>query len=184
MAAAHEEHLVERALGVGRVTDKRPDNLFHIPLIASALPSAKFVVTERDWRDTLVSVFATRLHPQHGYACRLEDIYRQLQLCQALRRFWVARHPDRVMCLRYEELVAAPEEALKPVFEWLGEPWEPECLSFHRLTNAVRTASVWQIREPLHTGRQGRWRRFEQPLRAVFGAALDQPLAELPAAAP
>ena len=47
---------------------KRPDNLFHKATIPTGLPKAKFVITERDWRDTLVSIFGTRLHLQHGYA--------------------------------------------------------------------------------------------------------------------
>lgn len=177
----HRAHLEERGASTGRVTDKRPDNLFHIPLIASALPSAKFIITDRDWRDTLLSVFATRLHPQHGYACRPRDIYRQLQLCRDLTNSWVEGHPERVRYLRYEDLIAAPEKTLRPLFEWLGEVWEPECLEFHRLGNAVRTASVWQVREPLNTRRQGRWRRFEAPLRAIFGDDLDAGL--LPTAA-
>lgn len=40
-------------------------------------------------------------------------------------------HPDRVHLLRYEDLVADPEGALRPVFAFLGEPWEPQVLRFN-----------------------------------------------------
>ena len=175
MAQAFDQHLRDRDVDPQkRVTDKRPDNLYHLPLIAHALPNARFIITERDWRDTLLSVYGTRLHPQHGYACRLPDIRSQLQLCAELANQWQQQCPERVRVLRYEELVAAPEETLKPLFEWLGEAWDPSCLEFHRLENAVRTASVWQVREPLHGSRRGRWRRYESQLRAVFGPDLDR----------
>ncbi len=156
-------------------TDKRPDNLFHLATIGRVLPHARFVITQRDWRDTLVSVFGTRLHPQHGYATSVVATDRHLQLCDELAGQWQAASSDRVRLLRYEDLVTRPEQTLRGLLGWLGETWNPACLDFHRLNNPVRTASVWQIREPLSAARLGRWRHFEEPLRSVLGAALDGP---------
>ena len=156
-------------------TDKRPDNLFHLATIGRVLPHARFVITQRDWRDTLVSVFGTRLHPQHGYATSVVATDRHLQLCDELAGQWQAASSDRVRLLRYEDLVTRPEQTMRGLLGWLGETWNPACLDFHRLNNPVRTASVWQIREPLSAARLGRWRHFEEPLRSVLGAALDGP---------
>jgi len=168
-------HMSDRQVPVNRrVTDKRPDNLYHLPMIAKALPEARFIITERDWRDTLLSVWATRLHPQHAYATNLANIRAQLQVCKSLSDHWRANHPDRVYRFRYEDLMANPEVTMRALLDWLGEPWDPDCLSFHRLQNPVRTASVWQIREPLMQTRQQRWVRYEAQLRQELGTALDQ----------
>ena len=52
--------------------------------------------------------------------------------------------------------------------------WHEACLQFHQRDNAVRTASVWQVRQPLHRNRMGRWQHYEPFLRPVLGDALDQ----------
>lgn len=177
LSEAFRQHL--RSLGVHsdqRVTDKRPDNLYHLPLIARSLPSARFVITERDWRDTLVSVFGTRLHPQHGYACDVQSIRGQLQRCSELASHWSSQSPNRVYRLSYEAMMAAPKEELSDLLYWLGAEWHDDCLRFYERDNAVRTASVWQVREPLHAKRMGRWKHYEAPLRAALGDLIDQPL--------
>lgn len=156
-------------------TDKRPDNLYQIHALGQVLPNARFVLTKRDWRDTLVSVYATRLHPQHGYATDIRAIRRQLALVEELISTWSERYPQRIRVIEYEHLVDNPERTLKALLAWLGQSWQPGVLDFHRLRNSVRTASVWQVREPLGGHRKERWRRFEGPLRAVFGDSLDDP---------
>ena len=175
--ARWEKHLHERGIPVGvRVTDKRSDNLFHIATILDVLPDAKILVTERDWRDTLVSVYGTRLHAQHGYAADPTAIADHTHLCHQIADFWVEAFPDRVKRVSYEALVDDPHSTLEALFIWLGEQWDPSCLEFYKLNNSVRTASVWQVREPLGSGRKGRWRLYEEPLRQLFGVALDDPL--------
>ena len=172
------EHLGDRRASKDvRVTDKRPDNLFHIATILDVLPEAKIVVTERDWRDTLVSVYGTRLHPQHGYATEPMAIAHHIALCNQVADFWVEALPDKIRKVSYEALVEDPESTLIELFTWLGEDWNPACLDFHTLNNSVRTASVWQVREPLGSSRKGRWRLYEEPLRELFGGALDEPFA-------
>ncbi|MBL6700221.1 MAG: sulfotransferase [Luminiphilus sp.] len=171
------EHLVDRrASKEVRVTDKRPDNLFHIATILDVLPEAKIIVTERDWRDTLVSVYGTRLHPQHGYATEPMAIAQHIALCRQVADFWVEALPDKIRKVSYEALVDDPESTLRALFAWLDEDWDPACLDFHTLDNSVRTASVWQVREPLGSSRKGRWRSYEEPLREIFNSVLDEPL--------
>ena len=175
-AKAYLDHVARRLGSVARFTDKRPDNIYQLHLIANALPDARFVVTERDWRDVVLSVYGTRLHPQHSYATDPREISEQIVLLIDLAADWLERFPQRVYRVRYESLVAAPQATLGGLLDWLGEPWSDDCLRFHELGNSVRTASVWQIRKPLTADRQQRWRRFESPLREIFGAELDRDL--------
>ena len=169
-----EAMINSRAITPGtRPTDKRPDNLFHIATLAWVIPEARFIITERDWRDTLISVFGTRLHPQHGYATSVALIREHLRLCGVLAARWEKVSPERITRVRYEDLIQAPEATLKSLLGWLGESWDPACLNFHKLDNPVRTASVWQIRQPLSSARRGRWRNYAEQLRSVLGPDLD-----------
>ena len=54
---------------------------------------------------------------------------------------------------------------------FLGVDWEPTCLEFHKTRRVVRTASQYQVREPIHTHSVGRWRRYESMLRPFFEAS-------------
>jgi hypothetical protein len=61
---------------------------------------------------------------------------------RAAGRFWaiqsekmkdfLSTHPDDCLLVRYESLTEQPEETLRPLFDWLAEPWEPEVLDYNR----------------------------------------------------
>lgn len=52
----------------------------------------------------------------------------------------------------------------------LGLAWEDGVLDFHKADTGVRTASVWQVREPLYRRASGRWRNYETQLDGVRAA--------------
>jgi tetratricopeptide (TPR) repeat protein len=165
----HAELYQERTGGKSRLTDKRPDNFLYIGLIKAILPGAKFVVTERDWRDVAVSVFSTRLGPSQGYAGRLRDIGHYLDLHRELVDHWARILGDDLIRVSYEDLVQAPKETIGGVLERLGEPWDDSVLDFANQEASVSTASVWQVREPLNPKSIGRWKRYERYFREAFG---------------
>ena len=68
-----------------------------------------------------------------------------------------------------------PQSVGPPVFEALGWRWDPKFLERPRADSSVKTASVWQVREPLYQNSSGRSRHYEQQL-----APLRSFLAELP----
>ena len=61
----------------------------------------------------------------------------------------------------------------------LGLDTDDRCLRFHELGNTVKTASYWQVRQPLSDRASGRWRNYERhlgPLRQSLreaGIAID-----------
>lgn len=152
-----------------RVTDKRPDNFLHIGLIKAVLPSAKFIVTERHWRDIATSVYSTRLGPGQNYSTKLEDIRHYIDLQQQLVNHWQSLLGDDLLRIRYEDIVTEPRKTLTGLLDFLGEAWDERCLSFNELRNSVQTASVWQVREPLHTKSVGRWRNYQEHFEKAFG---------------
>jgi hypothetical protein len=91
---------------------------------------------------------------------------------------WRRLYPGDVVTVEYEKLAEQPQEEVTRVLSLLGLPYESSCLEFYRTPGPVRTASVWQVREPLHDRSVGRWRHYEMALRARSGnPALDALLA-------
>ena len=156
-----------------RLTDKRPDNFLYIGLIKAVLPSAKFVVTERDWRDVATSIYSVRLGASQNYATSLEGIRHYIALQADLIDHWESVLGDDLMRIRYEDLVLKPQPTVSGLLNWLGETWDEQCLSFHKLRNSVKTASVWQVREPLHPRSVGRWQNYKKQFEDVFGSEVN-----------
>ncbi len=160
--AMHLAHCESRTGGETRLTDKRPDNFLYVGLIKAILPNARFVVTERDWRDVAVSVFSTRLGPGQRYATRLQDICHYLELHRELVDHWATLLGQDLVRVSYEQLVEKPRETVAALLESLGEPWDDACLEFHTQEGSVVTASVWQVRQPLNPKSIGRWRNYQK----------------------
>ena len=176
MAAAVPEHEHLRY-----ISDKRPDNFQLIGLIKQLFPAARIVHTRRHALDNGLSIFMQQLNP-HGfsYAGRLEDIGDFYAAYQRLMNHWLALYPDSIHTFDYDAFVAAPEPTLRALLDLLQLPWEPDCLDFHQAPGAVRTASYWQVRRPLHADASGRWRHYAAqlaPLRAALAQA-GMPLAD------
>jgi tetratricopeptide (TPR) repeat protein len=168
-------HSSQLSIGSTRFTDKRPDNFLYIGLIKAILPSAKFVVTERDWRDVAISIFSTRMGAAQNYSTLLESIRHYIGLQEQLVDHWESILGDDLIRVRYENLVGQPRETVGNLLDALGEDWDERCLSFDKLDNAVKTASVWQIREPFHTRSIGRWKNYKPYFEEVFGSDLGAP---------
>ena len=93
-----------------------------------------------------------------------------------LMRHWKTLFPDQILEVQYEELVNRPERTLEEVCGFLGLAWEPRMLEFATQHSRVRTASVWQVREPVHARSVGRWRHYRTHLRAIVETlGMEQP---------
>jgi len=160
----------ERVFGRGaRLTDKRPDNFLYLGLIKAMFPRAKIVVTQRDWRDVAVSVFGTRLGPSAAYSTDLGHIRHYIAQHDRLIGHWRTLFGEELVTVQYEVLIAEPRATIVRLLAALGEPWDERCLAFHDLRNTVKTASVWQVRQPFYGSSVGRWRRFAGAFSAAFG---------------
>lgn len=149
------------------VTDKWLSNFLYVGLIKRMFPRAKIVHTVRDPLDNVLSVHFLHLDASFGYATDLTDTAHQLLLTRRLMAHWQALYPDDVISFDYDEFVREPRATAQALIAALGLEWDEECLAFHRRRNAVKTASVWQVREPLYTTSSGRWKNYAAHLEAV-----------------
>ncbi|MDH4386973.1 MAG: sulfotransferase [Caulobacter sp.] len=154
------------------VTDKRPDNFLQIGLIKRMFPDARIVFTRRASLDVCLSNYFLHLDHGQAYALDLLDTGHFLQQHDRLMDHWQRLYPDEILELSYDALVANPRPVIETLLAFCGLDWEETCLEFHRSKTAVRTASVWQVRQPLYQASSGRWRHYERqlaPLVAFLG---------------
>lgn len=155
--------------GSGLVTDKRPDNFLHIGLIKRLFPDARIIHTVRDARDVCLSNFFLHLDPSMAWAMDLEDAAHWLGQHDRLTSHWKALYPD-ILTVRYDDLVGDFEVQARRILDHCGLPWEAGVSDFHAASGAVRTASVWQVREPIYQRSAGRWRNYEARIGKLIQA--------------
>ncbi len=172
---AHLARLFPEGSASTFITDKRPDNFVLIGLIKRLFPSAKIIHTTRNPLDNGLSVFMQHLHLQvAGYSGDLGDIGHYYGQYRRLMAHWKALYGESIFEFDYDAFVLEPKATLERLFDFLDLPWNDRCLEFHRLGNTVKTASYWQVRQPLHGNASGRWRNYRAhlgPLRQALGEA-------------
>lgn len=151
------------------VTDKRPDNFLHIGLIKAMFPNARIVHTVREPLDVILSNWFLHLDRSMGHALDLGDLAHWHGQYVRLMRHWKTLYPD-ILDLDYDALVVEPQPAIERLLAYCGLDWEAAVLDFHKAAAPVRTASVWQVREPLYQRSSGRWRHYERHLDGVRAA--------------
>ncbi len=162
------------APGAKRVVDKMPHNFVAIGLIALLFPNARIVHCIRNPADNFISAYQNMMNPNHSYSYRPEDYARYYKEYLRLMRHWQSLMPDRILTLRYEELVANPEEKTRSLLEFLGLPWDSRCLRFHERGAMVKTFSRQQVRSAVHQGSVGRWENYRSRLRPLLEILKDE----------
>lgn len=146
--------------GRGDLMDKRPDNFLNIGLIMSLFPEARIVHTVRDPRDVCLSNWMLHLDPSMPQALDLDDMAHWHQQYERLMAYWKSRWPDAIIDVSYDRLVSHPTDETRRLLDFLDLPWSEDLLDFSQREGSVRTASVWQVREPLYRSSSGRWSNY------------------------
>jgi len=167
LAALYRETLAKMFPHADLVTDKRPDNFLYIGLIKRLFPNAKIVHTTRDALDNCLSVFFLHLDQGMPYALDLMDTGHYYRQYRRLMTHWKSLFGDDIFDFDYDAFVREPKPAVEKLLTFCGLDWNENCLSFHRTPATVKTASVWQVREPLYRRSSGRWRNYEPRLAAL-----------------
>jgi len=147
-----------------RITDKMPTNFFHLGLIAVMLPHAKIIHCRRDAMDTCLSNFVQMFAEGHYYSYDLTDIADYYRGYEEVMAHWREVLPIPMYEVQYEELVEDQERISRELVDHIGLEWDDRCLAFHETQRAVRTASNWQVRQPIYKSARKRWKNYEKDL--------------------
>jgi tetratricopeptide (TPR) repeat protein len=160
------EETLRRIVGpaslITHITDKMPHNFVQLGLIALMYPNAKIIHTKRNPMDTCLSIFFQSFNDFHPYSFNLENLGHHYKNYQRLMTHWHDVLPGRVFDVNYEDVTADPERLSRGLIAHCGLDWDDACLSPHKLERAVKTASHWQVRQPIYKTSVERWRRYEE----------------------
>lgn len=170
LAQSYLEKLPARTNGEIRVTDKMPSNFFHAGLIAILFSKARIIHCRRDPMDVCLSIFFQPFSRAHPYAFDLGNLGHYYRQYERLMAHWRAVLGDRLFEVQYSELVEDPESVSRRLIDHCGLEWDDRCLQFDRNRGAVRTASHWQVRQPIYRTSLQRWKHYERHLSPLLEA--------------
>jgi tetratricopeptide (TPR) repeat protein len=159
------QRLRERAGAARRITDKMPANFFYAGLIHAVLPRARIIHLQRHPLDTCLSVYFQNFFNVSPYANDLNHLAHYYAQYLRIMAHWRSVLPEHALLeVPYEGLVQDAQLWTRRMLEFVGLPWDPQCLDFHQTQRAVITASKWQVRQKINSGSVGRWRNYEKYL--------------------
>lgn len=153
-----------------RFLDKMPTNFLRLGLISLMFPRARVLHCRRHPMDTCFSIFAQSFGGYHSYAYDFENLAHFYGEYQRLMDHWIEIQPIPILDVSYEDLVADTEGKTREILEFCGLDWDEDCLDFHRTNRTVRTASNWQVRQPVYKASVARWQRYEDHLHPLKAA--------------
>lgn len=180
------ESLKQYEPGARHVVDKLPHNFENVGLIRLLFPRARIIHVLREPRDVALSNFFTDYQAKFGgmgFAYDLTDLGKHLVDYQNLMTHWDAVLPEPILTVTYESVIENVEEAARILLDYIGVDWEPQVLDFQNLERPVKTASVWQVRQPVYQTSKAKWQRYAECLTPLE-AALREPFPDDPAESP
>lgn len=158
------------------IVDKMPANYKYVGFLLAALPDAVILNAARDPRDVAWSMWRNWFPNQPmNYTFDMAAMAAEANAYARYIAHWKALFPGRVHDIVYEDLVSDLEGQSRRLAALCGVDWMPDMAAPERNTSAVRTASVNQVREGVHTRSIGGWAEHADTL-APFIEGLDPEL--------
>jgi Tfp pilus assembly protein PilF len=156
--------------GHARIIDKMPHNFMNIGLISLLFPNAKIIHIYRDPIDNCLSLFMQKFAMGHTYSYDLESLAHQYNVYRDLMKHWRDVLPGRIFELSYEDLVSDSKSWIKNIMESVELDWDDACLTPYKTKRDVKTASLWQVRQPIHKKSVSRWKNYEKHIQPLINA--------------
>jgi glutamyl/glutaminyl-tRNA synthetase len=80
---------------------------------------------------------------------------------------WKTLYGADIMDIDYDRLVREPRPVMQGLLEFLGLDWDEGCLQIPAVGRSVKTASVWQVREPLYQHSSGRAQHYAKQVAGL-----------------
>lgn len=156
--------------------DKSPANWIYVGLIRLALPNATIIDARRHPMACGFSNFKQHYAGGMPFSYSLPLIGRYYAEYLRLMNHFDEVQPGLAHHVLNEVLIENPEREIRRLIEFVGVPFEPACLDFHKNRRTVRSASAEQVRRPINRDGVDQWRHYEPwlaPLKEALGPALE-----------
>jgi tetratricopeptide (TPR) repeat protein len=145
-----------------RIVDKMPYNFRWLGPFHAAFPRGRVIHLRRNPVDTCLSIYATPFVAHQPYTADRGDlVFYYRQYARLMEHWRSVLPPDRLTEIDYEVLVADREAAARRLIAFCGLPWDDACLRHEENKRVVKTASMWQARQPVYRSSVSRWRNYE-----------------------
>lgn len=156
-----------------RVVDKLPGNFYFLWLIAILFPKARIIFAMRHPLDVCLSCHFQNFDlVPWTYDLELTgDVY-----CfhREVMDYWTSVLPaGQVLPIQYEQLVDEPEIVGKRMIEHCGLEWRGDGLANYKKERVVKTASLWQVRQPVYQSSRMRWKNYASHLSGLAAQLSD-----------
>lgn len=177
LAIEHLHKLNELSNGAERVCDKMLGNFLKLGLIFMMFPRARVIHCMRNPLDTGLSCYFQNFARGLRFTYQLEHLGLAYQGYLRVMAHWRKILPLPMMEVRYEHLISDQEQVSRELIDFCDLDWDQRCLAFHQQQRGVKTASFWQVRQPVYSSSVGRWRQYQkqlQPLIDILGSSVDE----------
>lgn len=152
-----------------RIVDKLPGNYFHLWLISILFPRATIIFAQRHPLDVCLSCYFQNFS-SIGWADDMQMIAEVYRFHREVMDYWKTVLPDgKIVDVQYELLVEDPEVHGKHMLESCGLEWRGDGLERYKKEKIVKTASLWQVRQPIYQSSKMRWKNYAPYLADAAG---------------
>lgn len=155
LASLYLHLLGQRQPGNDRVIDKTLDSSRFMGLIAVMFPTAPVIWLRRDPVDCAWSAYRTWFLHGLNWTWSQTDIATHFAIEDALFDHWRTALGPQMLVVNYTELVQYPKTQIERITKHCNLSFEQTQLRAHEITRVVKTASVAQVRQPIHTNALG-----------------------------
>lgn len=153
------------------VTDKLPFNMLMIGLIKVVFPNAVIIHCTRDPIDNCLAIFKKNFTTDnYRFGYNLKTLGQFHLLYQELMAHWHETFPNTIYDISYEALVENPELEIKSLIDKCDLQWQNQCLDFNKTKSIVKTASDFQVRQPIYKTSVELWKHYEPYLDELISA--------------
>lgn len=172
--------------GGKRLVEKTPHNSLIMKELSEILPEAKFIHVVRDGRDVAKSLTEMNwVDFNDNRVWYIENItaaatYWGQTVAKAVMDSQSHELKNKVLLVRYEDLIESPEKTMREVLGFIGEPWSDSVLKHHTINrnNEPKESSTEQVSQALYRSSLYRWKTeySQEDITAFKTANVDEVL--------
>ncbi len=154
------------------VIDKLPLNLAYLFLIHRLFPQAPLIFLQRHPMDVCISCYfqAFELEASMAYFLDIQQTAQYYDAVMQVAALSVDQVGNPLHRLRYEDLVAEPQDQLTALLNFLALQGHDSMLEYREQggSETSNTPSYQQVSQPLHSRSIGRWQHYSKQLESTL----------------
>lgn len=149
--------------------DKMPENYRIVGFLLAAYPDARIISVKRDPRDIGLSMWKASFKGKAlNYIYDFKDMAHRFNLYAKSMQHWHSVFPGRIYDLQYEDMVQDVMATSQDIANFCDLEWEPAMARPDLSAEQVLTASVTQLRQPVHARSVGGWRKYPDMIQPLI----------------